>query len=264
MARSWSGDGPEFDIAWGGRSWTLKVDGPRPGLRTSGPDAGPVLSLEGVAAPGRWDADAFSGATLVGFERRFERIEATYGPPGWGDLSIRAAWSPSGSGDEGIDLEIQLSAQSVGELKALEVKLASVLPELSKSSGRRKRWVEPRDARSARFSYDGREPDIHGLTTLPIPDDDRLAPRVLPAPWPGGASYVEIAHPHDVARRIAETIKIGTVGHTTRYGLFGHDLEKGVVLRGRLRGLWLISSTPEREALERYDEFLREPPPLGT
>ena len=50
---------------------------------------------------------------------------------------------------------------------------------------------------------------------------------------------------------------------STRYGLFGHDLEKGVVLRARLRAVWIRSQTPDVDARALFEEFLREPPPLG-
>ena len=157
MSPRWGGSGPEFDLVWGGRTWRLKVDDARPGLRTQDEDGaeivGPLLALEGVAEVGRWEPDALSGATLIGYERRFERVEATYAPPGWGDLTVRAAWEPSGH--DGVDLEIQMSALSVDQLKAVEVKLMSVLPE--RPTARRRRWVEPRDVRSAGLSYDGRE-----------------------------------------------------------------------------------------------------------
>jgi hypothetical protein len=231
-------------------------------LRVRGESIGPLLGLEGVAAVGRWSPDALSGATLAGFERRFDRVEATYAPPDWGELAVRAAWSPSG--DDGVDLEIQVSPLSVGALKALEVRLASILPE-PQASSRRRRWVEPRDARSAALSYDGREADVRGLTTLPpIDETSPLAPRVLPGPWGDGWSYIEMVHPDDAARRITEAGKPTSLGHTTRYGLFGHDLERGVVLRGRLRGLWTRSPTAREDALGLYEEFLSLPPPLGT
>ena len=264
MSPRWEGSGPEFDLVWGGRTWRLKVDDPRPGLRTRDEDdaevVGPLLALEGVAEVGRWEPDALSGATLIGCERRFERVEATYAPPGWGGLTVRAAWEPSGH--DGVDLEIQMSALSVDQLKAVEVKLMSVLPE--RPTARRRRWVEPRDVRSAGLSYDGRDGDARDLTTLPPAVEETLAPRVLPAPWADGRSYIEMVPLGDVARRITEGGTISRVGHTTRYGLFGHDLEKGVVIRARLRGLWTDSKTPEREALEHLGRFLQEPLPLGT
>ncbi len=265
MSTRWSGSGPEFDLQWGGRAWRLKVDDARPGLRTWDEDLaetiGPLLALEGVAEVGRWEPDALSGATLVGFERRFERIEATYAPQAWGGLTVRAAWEPSAHGG-GVDLEIQMSAVSVDQLKAVEVKIMSVLPE--RPTTRRRRWVEPRDVRSAGVSYDGRDGDARDLTTLPPTLNHTLAPRVMPAPWAGGRSYVEMVPLGDVARRITEGGTISSVGHTTRYGLFGHDLEKGVVIRARLRGLWTDSNAPEREALEHLGRFLQEPLPLGT
>lgn len=262
MSRRWNGPGPEFDLAWGGRTWTLKVDDPSPGLRVRGEPVGPLLGLEGVAAVGRWAPEALSGASLVSFERRFERVEATYGPQGWDDLIVRAAWSPSGA--DGVDLEVQIHALSVDQLRAVEVKLASVLPEPSGSS-RPKRWVEPRDARSAALSYDGREADLRGLTTLPLADESApLAPRVLPGPWDDGRTYIEMVHPNDAARRITEAGKATSLGHTTRYGLFGYDLEKGVVLRARLRALWTNSPTARQDALELYERFKSEPLPLGT
>ena len=263
MSRHWKGSGPEFDVEWGGRSWTLKVNDLKPGPRVRGEAIGPLLGLEGVATVGRSSPDALSGATLVGFERRFERVEATYAPRDWGALTIRAAWWPSG--DDGVDLEVQMSALSVDQLKAVEVKLASILPEASGAAASRlKRWVEPRDARAAALSYDGREEDVRRLTTLPPADEtNRLVPRVIPAPWGGGWSYVEMVNPQDAARRITEAGTASSLGHTTRYGLFGHDLEKGVILRARLRGFWTHSQTPQREALDRFEQFLEEPLPLG-
>jgi hypothetical protein len=268
MLRPWGGVGPAFDLDWGGRTWTLRLDDLRPGLRVQGSGVGPLLALEGVAEVGRSAATALSGATLVGFERRWGRVEATYAPLGWGGLIIRAAWSPAA--DQGMDLEVQATAHSIGALKALEVKLVSVLPEPeSKSKAARsappKRWVEPRDARSAGLSYDGREAEVSGLTTLPPPATDAgLLPRVLPSPWADGWSYAELVHPRDAARRITEAGSISSLGHTTRYGLFGHDVEKGVVLRARLRGIWLRADSPQQAALDRFEQFLHEPLPLGT
>src|SRR5262249_40476972 len=154
MARLWHGAGPDYEIEWGGRNWVLKVDDKQPGLRVRGEDVGPLLALEGGAAGGRLDCQAFSGESLLACERVVERVEATYAPPGWGGLKVRAAWAPGE--DDAINLEIQVSAQTVDELKRVEVKLASVLPEPA-ASGRLRRWVEPRDARSAGLSYDGRE-----------------------------------------------------------------------------------------------------------
>jgi hypothetical protein len=72
-----------------------------------------------------------------------------------------------------------------------------------------------------------------------------------------------MVHPDDVARRITESGKPTSVGNTTRYGVFGHDLERGIVLRARLRGVWTQSPTARDDALAMFDQFRAEPPPLG-
>jgi hypothetical protein len=132
--------------------------------------------------------------------------------------------------------------------------------------------VEPRDARSAALSYDGREsPDtLQSLVTLPVPRSSPrvLAPRILSLPEFGrDATYIEMVQPNDCARRICREPAMSQRGDliwmSTRYALFGHDLEKGVVVRARLRGLWMHSQSPERDAQACSRAFLSEPPSLG-
>jgi hypothetical protein len=258
MSRMWSGSGPQFSLDWGGRSWTLDVNGHRPGLCAA--EFGPLLALEGVAEVGRWDPDALSGETIVGYEVRHGRVESTYAPKGWGSITARAAWSPWH--ENGVDLEVELSAKSVGELRRVEVRIASLWPEVGERPGPTLRWVEPRDARSAGLSYDGREVDLLRLTTLPPRESAFLTPRLVSSD--DGWLYAEMVHPQDVTRRIRQGGRTLALSKTTRYGLFGHDLEKGVVLRGRLRGLWLPADTGKEQAFANLEEFLHEPPPLAT
>jgi hypothetical protein len=253
-----AGAGP-LVVEWGGRNWTLTPLGSRPGLWVHGGTSaiGPLLQLEGISAEGRTDLDAFSSAASQGCSVRGERVEATYAPAGWPGLTVRASWQTSG--DDGVDLEVvvELAAEAAGPIRGFEVRVASVLPEPPGS--RPRRWVEPRDARAAVLSYDGREPDVTDLTTLPPSPDARLAPRVLPSPWDDGLSYVEMVLPGQVSRRVTESRKVSSLGHTTRYGLFGRDLEPGGVFRARIRGLWLLSSAPQTEALDRAAAFEAEP-----
>jgi hypothetical protein len=70
-----------------------------------------------------------------------------------------------------------------------------------------------------------------------------------------------MARPEDASRRIHEGRLPFT---TTRYGLFGYDLERGVVLRGRLRGFWLPKAEAFSLAEARFRAFMDEPPPLRT
>ncbi len=220
MTRQWTGNGPSYEIDWCGISWTLGVDRPLPGLRSD--DFGPLLGLEGVARAGFSENEILSGATLLGHECRFDRVEATYAPRDWGSLIVRAAWSPHG--DFGMDLEVQVLAMSVGELKAVEVKILSSLRDLPPRGVHRS--VEPRDPPSAALSYDGREDDLDKLVTGP--PGDPMGPWLASKTGRDGRAYVEMVRPEDASRRISE----GKLPFTaTRYGLFGHDLEKGVVLR---------------------------------
>lgn len=254
MARSWDQAGPGFEVEWGGRVWALRTAGPIPGLRVCGGSIGPLLGLDGLAAGGRTDRDALSAGWQARRTDAGNRVEAVHTPPGWSGLTVTVAWVISG--EDSIDVEVEAKTTEDG-FTGFEVQLASILPE--PPGARKKRWVEPRDATSAGLSYDGREPDVGDLTTLP-PAAGNLAPRVLPSPWEDGLSYVEMVLPEGVARRVTEAGKISSLGHTTRYGLFGRDLAPGSVVRTRLRGLWLLSSAPQSEALDRAGAFREEGP----
>jgi hypothetical protein len=229
------------------------------------------LALDGVSAPGRHDLKALCGETLVGVELVHSRVEATFAPAGWAGLLVRASWSAP-LDIESIDLEVQVSASSVGELKAIEVYVATRLLSAGAASGPQAAWVEPRDRRAAALSYDGREnsDQLLCLTTLPVPGSDGASfePLFIVPPWPPSrGTYFELVHPHDVARRIV----YGEIGEppdrgsvvAVRYCLFGHGLEKGVIVRGRLRGLWIDSADLAEEARNAHAAFLTLPPPLG-
>jgi hypothetical protein len=81
-------------------------------------------------------------------------------------------------------------------------------------------------------------------------------PLVLYRPADLAVTYVEMCHPHD-------GIGLELDGEQARFRLFGHDLEKGVILRGRLRGLIVTRAGDEAAAREAYRAFLREPPNLS-
>jgi hypothetical protein len=71
-------------------------------------------------------------------------------------------------------------------------------------------------------------------------------------------SYIEMCHPHD-----GFDVDLSEA-NTIRFRLFGHDLEKGVILRGRLRGMIVPRERDEAIALEAYQQFLHEPPNLSA
>jgi hypothetical protein len=230
------------------------------------------LALHDLSAVGRLRESVFGGATLVKYARHRGRVEVTFAPPAWGGLTVRGSWGPTPAGN-GVDLEVQISATTIGELNRIEV---GVLTLWDGHDGEPPQnpagWVEPRDIPSAASSYDGREslPTLQSLTTLAVPASSphTLMPRIFALPGAvDDLFYVEMVQPNDCARRILS----GPHGEpsaepsslSTRYGLFGHDLEKGVVLRARLRGLWIRSKAPEVDARSHLAEFLSKPLPLG-
>jgi hypothetical protein len=262
--------GPEWLLGRESRRWRLELDEINPGLsRPEDPAHAKVLAMHSIATVGRCDDRAFHGASLVGIARHRGRVEVTFVPPGWDGLQIRAAWSPAPVGD-GVDLEVQIHAATARVIERVEVGIRS---EWGNGVAEpRASLVEPRDVDSAALSYDGREsPDtLQGLTTLPVPPSSphALAPRFFAPPGSDRDTYyVEMIQPNDCARRIrhepAEARPGPATALATWYGLFGHDLEKGVVLRARLRGLWIRSRSPDRDARACYEAFLSEPPALG-
>ena len=244
-AKGWRrvGDGPGVD--WAGGAWTFAATGGRAGLVREGA-AGPFLCLTGLAAVGRRDDAAF---TADSFE-----------PPAWHGLTVRAGWTSCRDG-RGMELEIQASADSVGELRRLEIMAETRPRSLTAKDGAEPQWkVEPRDRWAAGSTYDGREPDalLKRLVTLQVGEHRS------PSNYPDFASlccgsdvgirgsFFEIARTITTQQHAAEPI---------RYAFFGFDLEKGVVLRGRLRVVSLDESADWRDERNR---FLAEPPPLRT
>lgn len=266
----WQANQSGFMLSRGGRDWTLQLDGEAPGLHAADNSEDLVLCLDGIAAAGQIDPGAFSGKSLIGVEHDSQQVEATFAPAGWNGLDARARWSLARR-HEGLDLEVQALARSVGELKAVELFVATRLSGPGGDTNYPQPvWVQPRDPRSAALSYDGREQAsvLARLTTLPVPVSLEAEFGQVVAYGPGvpGGRYIELAHRHDVARRIVQGEELSPVSGdrlTIRYGLFGLDLEKGVVVRGRLRGIWVSRSDRDFLPQAAFHEFLADPLPLG-
>jgi len=270
---SWRGNGPGFSLSLRSVSLSLDLEKPNSGLELREPYAGAhLLALDGLARAGRSDSLAFGARSLVGWDLIHGRLVATYAAAGWEGLTVRASWRPT-PGRDGIDLEIQASADSAARLERVEVGVLSqwlradcgFLPALVSR-------VESRDAQAAVQSYDGREPAavLSRLTTLPLPASWATALKPLVVTIPGTSRsfhYVEMVQPDDVARRIigtpADDRTMSQLVLSVRYGLLGHDIERGIVLRARLRGLWIESERPQDDVPALWRQFLDEPLPLG-
>jgi hypothetical protein len=105
---------------------------------------------------------------------------------------------------------------------------------------------------------------VQTLSVLPAGEvvvlDDVTPGIVLCRPSAWQVSYVEFCHPHDGIGLLQTAGDGGTT--QVRFRLFGHDLEKGVILRGRLRGVLVPRAVDVGAARAAYEQFLAEPPNL--
>ena len=255
MSESLRNQDASYDLDWGGTTWELRLDRPVPGLYDPATGIGPVLGLEGLRAAGRSAPTALEGAALVSYEAQGSTISATFAPLGWGAIWVNARWTVRN--DDTLDLLVEVQARTVNELHGVEVMVLSKLGPMTTPGGHRS--VEPRDARSAGLTYDGRELDLAALVTGP--PDEHQGPWLVPKTSREGWAYAEFSHANDVSRRILEG-KLPFL--VARHALFGHDLEKGLVLRARLQATWLPKATAINEVERRFDAFRKEPLPLST
>ncbi|MGH7193414.1 MAG: hypothetical protein ACREJM_07750, partial [Candidatus Saccharimonadales bacterium] len=80
-------------------------------------------------------------------------------------------------------------------------------------------------------------------------------------PWQGNFSYAEMAHPSDAA---ACELHDGADATEIAHRLFEGNLEKGVIVRGRVRGVVVPRSEDLEFALAAWNQFVEQPPPLTT
>jgi hypothetical protein len=177
-----------------------------------------------------------------------------------------------------IDMEVL--ATTVHEFGKLEVVTWSSLPAkettarsecLVRVSAERGRWIDvceaprvgadwmvvPRDRDAAALTLDGRSPSLdESILTPPF-----HSPIVCYRPAGQSWSYVEMTHPDDCVRIIAQCER-GKV--SWGFGLFGLDIEKGVILRGRVRGAFIPRRRDTDQATRLFRQFVAEPPHLSV
>jgi len=245
----------KYQLDWGGTTWELRLNEGVPGLYATSLGIGPVLGLEGLGATGRSASGSLGGAAVVGHELHKSTVSATFAPLGWGGLWINARWTLRS--DDTIDLLVEAMSRTVNELHSVEVMLLTALGPIPSQGGHRS--VEPREARSAGLTYDGRERNLAALVTGP--PGEQHGPWMAPKSGRDGWIYTEFSHAQDVSRRILE----GKLPfQVARHALFGHDIEKGIVLRARIQAAWLPRTNGMNEIERRYDAFRKEPLPLST
>jgi hypothetical protein len=108
-------------------------------------------------------------------------------------------------------------------------------------------------------------PELESRTSLAMPAADATwnsSTNDLLVRFPSlGLSYVELIHPDDA---LTPTLAATAGGVTLTTRLFGQPLEKGVILRSRLRGIFVPLKDDRAIAAEAFRQFAVAPPPLTT
>ena len=91
-----------------------------------------------------------------------------------------------------------------------------------------------------------------------------LRPGMFLCRLPGSSwSYLEMVHPSDDGGAQLST-EAGANSMTTRFRLFTEPMEKGVIRRARIRGVFLPRAGDRDAAAQCYEQFSAEVPPLTT
>lgn len=154
-----------------------------------------------------------------------------------GDVLLRAVWSALD--ENGVDLEVEASTRSVGLVQGLSLILGSRWPLSSR--------VQVLDTPAGDAPLVLMPPSIRQTITL----------ATMPS-FPG-QTYVEMAQPFGLVDEPAEHPGAGS-----RYRFFGHDLERGVLLRGRIRGVWVPGEASVEQANQLWRQFAATPIHLGV
>jgi hypothetical protein len=157
------------------------------------------------------------------------------------------------------DLEVlTTSSHKAGEVLVRAANYGSGWVDVNDARALGTEWfVFPRDRVAAIMSLDGRCPPSD-ITSVAAP---YRQPIVLYRPARQRWSYVEMSRPDDCVR-----IVVHIVPHrvTVSFGLFGLDVEKGVILRGRVRGMFLPRANDMRHCLRQFSRFAAESPRLSV
>ncbi len=221
--------------------WTWDPAAAAPGLVLSGiAPCARLLTLEGMAC-----GPSGAGLTLLGApvraERLHDRVIADYTVTLGGEVAVRATWMPT-HGLDGVDLFVEASTPTVGEVADLRLIIGGSMP----------------GARSIQVARASHVPEHRGELGF-MPPAVEATITLVRDPAFAGRAYVELVLPLGLAGVERPSI---TSGLLPRYAFFGGDLERGVVVRGRVRGAWVPDGEAELQADALWHAFRSLPPAL--
>ena len=167
----------------------------------------------------------------------------------------RALPAKSAAGQVSVGIELQISAQTS--------RLDSN-PQMMVQS----RWPAGTIARLAAMPTESNShaPELESLgapADAPCHCDASQGPGCFTIELPNGYRYVEMIHPGDFRAAELATADEDDGSLVLRHRLFPTQLEKGVILRARLRSVWL-SPGDANQVAAAYQTFVDSEPPLTT
>lgn len=263
-----------------GLSASLTFRGPTPGLRHVSPPCGesplrwpgPVLAVRAVLVAGRRPFRVGSRASRPTHRLRTGVVDVHFEPSRPCPVRLHLYWSDAT--DEQLDLEVLVS--SLDPFQHLEVLTLSRVPratvllpvpvnsdelewlDVGSMPGRGTQWLAvPRDRETDGSGPDGRPPELAEM----ILARPYAFPVALYRPTGQDWSYVEMSRSEDCARILARTARSRV---DVSFGLFGLDTEKGVILRGRVRAVFIPRDQDTERGRELWKQFMTEPPHLSV
>ena len=189
-------------------------------------------------------ANEAAGESLIDGYRRGGDLIAVYAETAQRPLGVLLYWRAAAHAALGTFVELQLSVQTSLLDSRPVLSAATRLPR-----GEVRRLV---DVASGKF-------ETLPLESLTLESHD--IPLCWLVCWPdAGLSYVEMALPSEAHRSKLSLSASGRL--ELKHQLFVEPLEKGVILRTRIRGAYLPTTGDESRAAQAYREFLHSPPPL--
>lgn len=240
----WTLTGQLAQLRVAGLEATVDLDRPELGLHRA---VFQGTSLAGWAALGVTLnlLDASSGGQLIESYIRGADLIATYAQTPERPVRVQAYWRAEATG-AAVSVTLQVSVQtSHWQSEALR-ETASVLPPTNVLRLGEDRGFHPLATERPVVQLSAAD----GPACLLF--RDQQAP----------VSYAEMIHPADyeLDELVSAADSAGTLVHTHR--LFAEQLEKGVIRRARIRGVWMPRDGDEQAALAAYEQLCQAPPPL--
>jgi hypothetical protein len=229
-----------------------------------------LLAVQSAAASHRPLFTVGSAGALPECRVRGRLVDVQLDPTDRCPVRMHIYWKAT----EPSQLDMEVLASSVQVLHDLEVLTMSRFPSgevLIRVPGTNSGWLNvhdagvlgskwlvfSRDRTAGIMSLDGRSPAAHSTTLAGF----YRQPLILYRPSGRRWSYVEMSRPDDCVRII---VGIERHGATASFGLFGLDIEKGVILRGRVRGIFVARANDVRTCLHLFSRFAAESPRLSV